>query len=93
MTDHQLPSPDILRASLGLTAVEAARLFGVHINTWHQWESGKRKPPAVAYFAFRAAHYLDTRGQLEDFRAFLRLYADLECCCRECRDVELPTDV
>lgn len=45
MTDLLAPTPEKIRAKrieLGLTQAHAARLIHLSVNTWHQYESGKR---------------------------------------------------
>ena len=42
-----------LRARLGITQREAAEKLGVHIQTWKNWEYGRREPTAGTRQAIR----------------------------------------
>ena len=38
-----------LRAALGLSQQAAAKMAGVTVDTWSNWERGKFKPGAIAH--------------------------------------------
>ena len=42
-----------LRTTLGLTQMAMAQRLGVHLSTFQQWESGRRKPGAAAVTLLR----------------------------------------
>jgi len=51
-----MPKPNeirIERVNARITQKKAAKLANVHINTWHNWETGKSRMPEAIFNYFK----------------------------------------
>lgn len=56
-----------IRESFGFSQAHFARLLRVDRATWHQWESGRHSPPAIAITAIQMLLFLRERGMVLDW--------------------------
>jgi len=50
-----------IRQSFGFTPAQFARLLRIDRSTWHNWESGRTDPPAIALTAIAMLEHMRNR--------------------------------